>query len=83
MRTAAIPAERACADGAPRYDKVPDTLVLNNTLQIKYADSNANAGEVTFDEIATLNDTEFVPVLKREMYPADVQIRLDVSFDVS
>ena len=63
------------------YDSVPDDLVLNNTLQIQYAESNAPAGEVVFDEITTLNDTEFVPVLKREMLPADFQIRLDVYFD--
>ncbi|ORX38813.1 Cupredoxin [Kockovaella imperatae] len=63
------------------YDYVPDKLVLNNTLQIVYADSNPPAHNITFDSITTLNDTEFVPVIKKGMLPADHQITLNVFFD--
>ena len=66
-----------------RYDTVPDDLVLNNTLQIEYNSNNAPAGDVLYDMIETLNDTEFVPILRSEMAPADIEYRLDVYFDVS
>lgn len=65
-----------------RYDKVPNALVVNNTLQIVYADGNAAASHVGYDTIPTLTDTEFVPVQKAEMAPADIEYRLDVFFDV-
>jgi iron transport multicopper oxidase len=65
-----------------RYDSVPDTLVLNNTLQIVYNADNAPAGDVTFDAIETLDDSKFVPVLKRAMAPADIEYELNVYFDV-
>jgi iron transport multicopper oxidase len=63
------------------YDAVPDTLVLNNTLQIVYADSNPDAEAIEFDEFPVLNDSKFVPILKQEQAPADVEYRLDVFFD--
>ena len=65
------------------YDAIPDDLVLNNTVTISYASSNPAPQKVFFDEMPVLNDTEFVPVLKKEMAPADIEFRLDVFFDVS
>lgn len=64
---------------------MPEALVLNNTLQIVYAEDNPAAGEVEYgiEDISTLDDTEFVPVLKKAMAPADFEYRLDVYFDVS
>ena len=62
---------------------MPDALVVNNTVQIVYADGNAAAPEVEYDVISTLNDTEFVPIQKSEMAPADIEYRLDLVFDVS
>ena len=35
-----------------------------------------------YDYLPMLNDTEFVPVLRRAMAPADIEYRLDVWFDV-
>jgi len=66
-----------------RYDSVPDTLVINNTLQIVYAEGNAAAPQIEYDTISTLKDTEFVPVQQAQMAPADIEYRLDVFFDVS
>ncbi|CAD6564626.1 MAG: ferroxidase fet3 [Tremellales sp. Tagirdzhanova-0007] len=63
------------------YDTVPDTLVINNTVQIVYAEGNSAATEIMYDSIPVLNDTEFVPVLQRAMAPADIEYRLDVWFD--
>ena len=63
------------------YDAVPEALVLNNTLQIVYADSNAAAEEVEFAEYPVINDSKFVPILKQEQAPADIEFRLDVFFD--
>lgn len=64
------------------YDTVPDTLVVNNTLQIVYAETNAKAAEVEFDEdYPVLDDSKFVPVEQKAQAPADVELRLDVFFD--
>ena len=64
------------------YDAVPDDLILNNTLQIVYADSNPTAAEVLYEEdYPVIDDSKFVPILKMEQAPADVEFRLDVFFD--
>jgi iron transport multicopper oxidase len=65
-----------------RYDTVPDSLVLNNTVQIVYDSNNTPGAMVEYDEITTLNDTVFVPILEKPMAPADIEYRLDVYFDV-
>lgn len=62
---------------------IPDDLVLNNTLQIVYDDKNAPAEKVVYAGWPVLDDTEFVPVLAREMAPADIEYTLHVWFDVS
>lgn len=62
---------------------IPDELVLNNTLQIVYDESNAKAQKVVYAGWPVLDDTEFVPVLAREMAPADIEFELNVVFDVS
>ena len=66
-----------------RYDVIPDDLVLNNTLQIVYNENNAPAQKVVYAGWPVLDDTEFVPVLAREMAPADIEYTLHVWFDVS
>ncbi|ORY28145.1 putative iron transport multicopper oxidase FET3 precursor [Naematelia encephala] len=63
------------------YDQVPDDLVLNNTVQIIYDAAAPFADEVIIDEIPTLNDTDFVPVLKKEMLGYDIEYVLNVFFD--
>jgi len=63
------------------YDAIPEALILNNTLQIVYADSNAAAVPVEFAEYPVIDDSKFVPILKLEQAPADVEYRLDVFFD--
>jgi hypothetical protein len=80
-----------CEDGAKpeieltgdRYDVIPDDLILNNTLQIVYDEKNAKAQKVVYEGWPVLDDTEFVPVLAREMAPADIEFELNVVFDVS
>ena len=62
---------------------VPDDLILNNTLQIVYAESNAPVQSVVYAGWPVLDDTEFVPVLKKPMAPADINFTLHVWFDVS
>jgi iron transport multicopper oxidase len=62
---------------------IPDDLILNNTLQIVYDDSNLPAQKVVYEGWPVLDDTEFVPVLKKEMAPADIEYTLNVWFDVS
>lgn len=66
-----------------RYDVIPDDLILNNTLQIVYDEKNAKAQKVVYEGWPVLDDTEFVPVLAREMAPADIEFELNVVFDVS
>jgi iron transport multicopper oxidase len=66
-----------------RYDVIPDELVLNNTLQIVYNASNPPAASVEIQAAAVLDDTEFVPILQREMVGKTVEYRLDAYFDVS
>lgn len=65
------------------YDVVPDSLVLNNTVQIVYAGGNEPAATQydTFTDLTVLNDTEFTPVLVRPQVEPDVDLRLDVFFD--
>ena len=63
------------------YDNVPDTLVLNNTLQIIYATNNTPATSPDYDPVDPLDETKFVPVLVRSSAPADISYRLDVFFD--
>jgi iron transport multicopper oxidase len=70
-------------DANDRYDVIPENLILNNTLQIVYDDSNEDAQRVVYEGWPVLDDTEFVPVLKREMAPADIEYTLNVWFDVS
>lgn len=65
------------------YDAIPDDLVLNNTIQIVYAESNAPAQPVELDEAPMLDDTVFVPLVKREMLGKTHEFRLDAYFDVS
>lgn len=62
---------------------IPDELVLNNTLQVVYAEDNEPATKVVYEGWPVLDDTEFVPVLAREMAPADIEYNLHVWFDVS
>jgi hypothetical protein len=70
-------------DADDRYDVIPENLILNNTLQIVYDESNKDAQKVVYEGWPVLDDTEFVPVLKREMAPADIEYTLNVWFDVS
>jgi iron transport multicopper oxidase len=65
-----------------RYDIVPEGLVLNNTVQIVYDDLNEPASKVVVAGWPVLDDTDFVPVLQREMAPADIEYELNVWFDV-
>jgi iron transport multicopper oxidase len=65
-----------------RYDVIPEDLVLNNTVQIVYDDLNEPASKVVVAGWPVLDDTDFVPVLKREMAPADIEYELNVWFDV-
>jgi iron transport multicopper oxidase len=55
---------------------------LNNTVQIVYDDLNEPASKVVVAGWPVLDDTDFVPVLKREMAPADIEYELNVWFDV-
>lgn len=66
-----------------RYDVIPDSLVLNNTLQLIYNSSAPPAASVAIEAAPVLDDTLFVPVLKREMVGKTVDFRLDAYFDVS
>ncbi|WWD18251.1 hypothetical protein CI109_102701 [Kwoniella shandongensis] len=63
------------------YDAVPDELVLNNTVQITYNSAAPPATAVIVDEIETFNDTQLVPVLKRELLKPDVSFELNAYFD--
>jgi iron transport multicopper oxidase len=65
-----------------RYDVIPSDLILNNTLQIVYDELNEPASKVVVEGWPVLDDTDFVPVLKREMAPADIEYELNVWFDV-
>ena len=65
-----------------RYDVIPSDLILNNTVQIVYNDGNEPAPKVVVEGWPVLDDTDFVPVLKREMAPADIEYELNVWFDV-
>jgi iron transport multicopper oxidase len=65
-----------------RYDVIPSDLILNNTLQIVYDNANEPAQKVVVEGWPVLDDTDFVPVLKREMAPADIEYELNVWFDV-
>jgi hypothetical protein len=43
-------------------------------LQIVYADSNPTAAEVLYEEdYPVIDDSKFVPILKMEQAPADVE----------
>lgn len=55
---------------------------MNNTLQIVYAENNAEPEKVVYEGWPVLDDTEFVPVLARKMAPADIEYDLHVWFDV-
>ena len=66
-----------------RYDVIPSDLILNNTVQIVYDEMNEPAQKVVVEGWPVLDDTDFVPVLKREMAPADIEYELNVWFDVS
>lgn len=63
------------------YDTVPEDLVLNNTVQIQYASANANATEVIYDDIPTINDTDFRPIEIMASAPADVEFVMHAYFD--
>ncbi|KAL7418969.1 ferroxidase fet3 [Cryptotrichosporon argae] len=63
------------------YDTVPDTLVVNNTVQIVYDTANDAAAAVEYDTIATINDTAWTPLLQMASAPADVEFELNVFFD--
>ncbi|WRT64797.1 uncharacterized protein IL334_001731 [Kwoniella shivajii] len=63
------------------YDYIPDELVLNNTIQITYNSDAPPAPEALYDETLDLDDTELVPLLKREMAPADIEFVLHANFD--
>jgi iron transport multicopper oxidase len=76
------PSLGGCGSLYHRYDVVPEDLILNNTLQIVYDDLNKPAQKVVYEGWAVLDDTEFVPVLKKEMAPADIEYTLNVWFDV-
>jgi iron transport multicopper oxidase len=65
-----------------RYDVIPSELVLNNTVQIVYDETNEPAQKVVVEGWPVLDDTDFVPVLQREMAPADIEYELNVWFDV-
>lgn len=62
---------------------VPEDLILNNTIQIVYDPSNAAAPPVEYDAVAVLDDTEFVPLVSREMIDFDIEFTLNAFFDVS
>jgi iron transport multicopper oxidase len=63
------------------YDMVPEELILNNTVQIRYADNNANATEVIYEIIPMINDTEYIPVNKEPSVTPDVEFTLHAFFD--
>jgi iron transport multicopper oxidase len=65
-----------------RYDVIPDDLVLNNTLQLVYNASAPTATAVEIQAAPVMDDTDFVPVLQRQMIGKDVEFRLDAYFDV-
>jgi iron transport multicopper oxidase len=69
-------------DADDRYDVIPSDLILNNTVQIVYNSTNEPAPKVVVEGWPVLDDTDFVPVLKREMAPADIEYELNVWFDV-
>jgi len=63
------------------YDLIPDELILNNTLQIQYAESNAAAEPVEVGEWGDMNDVDFVPIVREASAEADVDYTLNVWFD--
>lgn len=62
---------------------VPDDLILNNTIQIVYDSKNAAAAPVEYEAAAVLDDTEFIPLVNREMIEHDIEFTLNAFFDVS
>ncbi|KAK8865574.1 hypothetical protein IAR55_000718 [Kwoniella newhampshirensis] len=63
------------------YDAVPDDLVVNNTVQITYNSAAPPATAVIVDAIEPFNDTQLIPVLKRELLGYDVAFELNAYFD--
>ena len=67
------------------YDTVPDDLMLNNTIQIVYAEANAPAesNSTNVVEIIAYNDTELVPLEVKPAVLPTIEFELNVYFDVS
>lgn len=63
------------------YDMVPEELILNNTVQIRYAEANANATAVIYDDIPMINDTDFRPLIHTPSVKPDVEFVLHAYFD--
>lgn len=64
------------------YDVVPETLILNNTLQVVYDENNAPGEMVEYETYEPqLDDTWFKPIVKEASAPADVTFTLHAFFD--
>ncbi|WVR04611.1 hypothetical protein IAU60_001622 [Kwoniella sp. DSM 27419] len=79
--TAEVNYAMAVMQSEEMYDYIPDDLVLNNTIQITYDPEAPPAPEAYYDEIPDLDDTVLVPLLKKEMAPADIEFVLHAAFD--
>ncbi len=66
-----------------RYDAVPDSLVLNNTIQIQYSSDNADATAVDIVDWGNFDDILTTPLIAKAQAPADVNYTLNVWFTVS
>lgn len=66
-----------------RYDTVPDTLAINNSVTLQYDASlgPADMFNITDDTWPTLDDTRFVPLQAKGSAEADVSYELGAYFD--
>ncbi|WOO80563.1 Iron multicopper oxidase fer1 [Vanrija pseudolonga] len=63
------------------YDKVPDDLVLNNTVQIVYNSANEAPKPVIYESWAMINETDMHPMIQQASFQPDVQFTLHAVFD--
>lgn len=73
-----------------RYDAIPDSLILNNTLSLQYDASLPKPSPIYFLEPPTtystypiFDDTVYTPLLVNASAPPDINITLTALFDVS
>lgn len=66
-----------------RYDTVPDTLAVNNSVTLQYDASlgPADMFNITDDTWPMLDDTRFVPLQAKGSAEADVSYELGAYFD--